>query len=81
MTSSNSKTQNENDQIWSNFLISQLLFSGFPGEGNSRVNLYALNTVCRQFGFAQAIPAPLVLEESRQLDNAKIPSEDHLVNA
>ena len=81
MISSSVKTQNKNNRIWCNFLTSQVLFSEFQGEGNLRVNLYAPNTIFRQFGFAQVILAPLVLEELRQLDNAEVPSRDHLVDA
>ena len=81
MIPSSSKTQKKVISYDRISFQASFFFKGLSGEDYLGINYHAPNTICQQFGFVQSIPAPIFSEEHLHLDNAKVPYEDHFVNA
>ena len=62
-----SETQAENNDIWSNMLCQQIFTCGLPGSSDLSITLHLPNTIARQMGFSQALPAPISLNSTYRL--------------
>ncbi|MED6178176.1 hypothetical protein PIB30_105119, partial [Stylosanthes scabra] len=63
--------QETRDEMWAYSLVPQKLRVGAPGDGTLemryKLNLYSLQFVARQFGFAQALPFPVYFGHTEPL--------------
>ncbi|MED6163833.1 hypothetical protein PIB30_083876 [Stylosanthes scabra] len=73
------------DEVWAHTLTPQKLRVRAPGEGiheiRYKMNLYSPQFVARQFGFAQALPAPTYFNLEDQLVQYEIDHTDEFAQA